>query len=224
MRISIIIPVLNEAASIVPMLSAIQGLRTAGHEIIVVDGDSHDDTVSLATPYTDLIITSERGRARQMNAGAKAAQGEVLLFLHADTSLPDNAAYLVRDAIGEKNHLWGRFDVVLSGRAYLFRLIEYFMNLRSRLSSIATGDQAMFMRTDAFLRVGGFDDIPLMEDIAMSKKLKRLSVPVCLTSKVVTSSRRWEEGGIARTVLLMWRLRFAYWRGADPARLAMRYR
>jgi rSAM/selenodomain-associated transferase 2 len=224
MRISIIIPVLDEADSIVPMLTGIQGLRSAGHEIIVVDGGSHDETVSLAAPYTDHIITSERGRARQMNAGVKVARGEVLLFLHADTTLPDNASDLVQNAIGEKNHLWGRFDVALSGMAYPFRLIEYFMNLRSRWSSIATGDQAMFIRRDIFELVGGFDDIPLMEDISMSKKLKRLSAPACLTSKVVTSSRRWEEKGIVRTIFLMWRLRLAYWRGADPASLAMRYR
>lgn len=224
MQISIIVPVFNEAEGIEPIIKLLQDYRQAGHELIVVDGGSEDATLDLVSPHVDRVIHSGKGRARQMNIGAKEASHEVLFFVHADTHLPAQADHDIRHSIENNQHLWGRFDVTLSGAGLAFRIIEWFMNRRSRLTSIATGDQAIFVRKDIFAQVGGFDEIPLMEDIALSKKLKALGKPACLRARVITSSRRWEENGILHTVLLMWRLRFAYWRGVDPAKLAMRYR
>lgn len=225
-HISIIVPVLNEATAIVSTLSSLQPLRAAGHEVIVVDGGSHDATLALATPWADQVIRAERGRARQMNAGADLACHEVLLFLHVDTQLPDNADQLIIEGLrnsGRHPPQWGRFDVQLSGKHFLLRIIEHSMNQRSRLTGIATGDQAMFICRDLFQRVGGFPDIPLMEDITLSRLLKRHTLPLCLRQRVITSSRRWEQRGIVRTMLLMWRLRLAYALGADPQRLAQLY-
>ena len=219
-HISIIVPTLNESHGITATLTHLQALRQAGHELIVVDGGSMDDTVTHAAPLADRLVTAPRGRARQMNAGAAAATGDVLLFLHADTILPiDAAAHITVD----NNHLWGRFDVRLSGTHPLLRIVESMMNLRSRLTGIATGDQALFVERALFLVVGGFPEQPLMEDIALSRKLKRHGRPLCLRIKVTTSSRRWEQNGIWSTILLMWRLRLAYFLGADPARLARLY-
>jgi rSAM/selenodomain-associated transferase 2 len=172
----------------------------------------------------DQVIASPRGRAVQQNAGAAAATGDVLLFLHADTLLPPDADRLVLDGLRTTGRGWGRFDVRLSGAAPLLRVVERMINLRSRVTGIATGDQAIFVRGDWFRRAGGFPPVPLMEDVALSTELKRLGPPLGLRERVTTSSRRWEERGIARTVLLMWRLRLAYALGADPARLADRYR
>jgi rSAM/selenodomain-associated transferase 2 len=221
MKLSIILPVLNEAAGISATLSALQALRAAGHELIVVDGGSVDATALLASVDADQVINSARGRARQMNAGAAAASGDALLFLHADTRLPEGAADLLEVAL--KQRLWGRFDVRIDGRPKLLRVIATLMNLRSRLSGIATGDQAMFMTRAAFETVGGFPDQPLMEDIELSKRLKRLGPPACPRQRVVTSGRRWERYGLWRTILLMWRLRFDYWRGVPVEQLAARY-
>lgn len=223
-RVSIIIPALNEAAGIARTLAPLQCAREGGHEVILVDGGSGDGTPERAAPLADQVLSSAPGRARQMNAGAAIAAGDVLLFLHADTRLPDGGLEHVAAALA-KGHRWGRFDVRLSGPHPLLRLVERMMNLRSRLTGIATGDQAMFMTREAFEGVGGFPDIPLMEDIAISKTLKtRFGRPACLRGPAVTSSRRWEQGGVVRTILLMWRLRLAYFLGADPAHLAMAYR
>ena len=222
MRISIIIPVLNEVQTIAGCLDRLQTYRAQGHEVIVVDGGSRDGTAETARPLADHVRVSPAGRARQMNHGAQAAQGDVLLFLHADTQLPDAACDVIISALQEAAR-WGRFDVRLSGSAAGFRLIESMMNRRSRMTRIATGDQAMFVTKDLFHVVGGFDDIPLMEDIALSRRLKKLAPAACLRQRVVTSSRRWEENGILKTVLLMWRLRLSYWLGADPARLVSQY-
>ncbi|HHH48457.1 MAG TPA: glycosyltransferase [Gammaproteobacteria bacterium] len=222
MRISIIVPVLNEASTIAVCLDSLQPYRAQGHEVIVVDGGSRDDTLALARPLTDRVLVAPAGRARQMNQGAQAARGEVLLFLHADTRLPEAACEVIVSALRTAAR-WGRFDVRLSGAAPAFRMIEFMMNLRSRLTRIATGDQAMFVRKDLFHAVGGFEDIPLMEDIALSRRLKKMAPAACLRQRVVTSSRRWEENGIFQTVLLMWRLRLRYWLGADPARLVRQY-
>ncbi len=223
MRISVIIPVLNEANLIVKTLSALQSLRQAGHEVIVVDGGSHDATLSLSKPYADRLIQGSRGRSRQMNNGAKSANNEILLFLHADTLLPEGADRLILEGIEKKKKSWGRFDVKLSGKGPLFRVIEFLMNWRSRLSSIATGDQAIFAKTDLFQSVGGFPEIDLMEDIALSKILKNHGRPLCLWQRVLTSSRRWEEKGFLRMILLMWLLRLAYFFKTDPKRLAKLY-
>jgi rSAM/selenodomain-associated transferase 2 len=218
-RISIVVPVLDEAACIVACLQPLQSLRAAGHEVIVVDGGSRDASAELAAPLADRVLRAPRGRALQMNAGARAARGEVLLFLHADTRLPADAARAVL-ARGE----WGRFDVEIEGRHALLPLIARLMNLRSRLTGIATGDQAIFVRRALFERLGGYAGIPLMEDIELSRRLRRVAPPVCLRLRAVTSGRRWETRGVLRTVLLMWRLRLAYFLGADPRRLAERYR
>lgn len=222
-KISIVIPTLNEAKSIAINLRSMQYLRKLGHEIILADGGSVDDTLLLVSPLVDRCIKSSKGRAKQLNAGAQISTGQVLLFLHADTRLPENIQSILHNALIQGFH-WGRFDVQLSGQQFMFRLIEKMINLRSRISGIATGDQAIFIRKNIFELQGGFPDIALMEDIAMSKRLRKISKPYCAKACVVTSSRRWEEHGIWRTVFLMWRLRFAYFIGISPDRLAARYR
>lgn len=222
-RLSIIIPTLDEAESITATLMALQPLRRQGHEVIVSDGGSSDATAALARPLADLVVDSPRGRAVQMNSAAAWANGEVLLFLHADTALPDDAAALIEAVLGTTKN-WGRFDVRLSGSHRLLRLVEFMMNWRSRLTGICTGDQAIFIRQALFSASGGFPEIALMEDIALTKLLKLQSRPARITTPVVTSSRRWERHGILRTIVLMWRLRLAYFLGADPERLALRYR
>ena len=222
-RISIIIPVLNEAPLIVKNLSALQPLRAAGHELIVVDGGSNDATIALSEPFVDQIIQSSKGRSRQMNAGAKLASGGIFLFLHIDTLLPDGADQLIINGMERRRKRWGRFDVRLSGRNLLLRIVEWLMNWRSRVTGIATGDQAIFVQRKLFETVGGFPDIDLMEDIALSKTLKRQGSSLCLWHRVLTSSRRWEKNGILRTILLMWCLRLAYFLGADPKHLAPFY-
>ncbi len=220
-KLSIIIPTLNEAAEIEETLQALQTLRQQGHQLIVTDGGSVDKTVTLATPLVDLVIHAPKGRARQMNTGVQHASGELLLFLHADTLLPLNSIDLISEAIKKKQ--WGRFDVQLSGRQPLLRLVEFMMNWRSRLSGIATGDQAIFVQRELFEKIGGYADIPLMEDIELSKRLKHHGHPACINTPLITSSRRWEAQGILNTILLMWRLRLAYFLGASPEQLIKRY-
>jgi len=220
-RISVIIPVLNEANAIEAIQTDLEPFREAGHEIIVVDGGSSDKTTELASHFANRVIHASAGRAIQMNAGAAAASGELLWFLHADTRVPAEAANILQQAIREGD--WGRFDLRLSGKHPLFRLIEQMISLRSRLTGIATGDQGIFVRQQLFRDIGGFPEIPLMEDIALSKILRSVQRPRCLRLRLETSSRRWEERGILRTILLMWRLRLAYFFGTDPAELARRY-
>jgi len=226
-RLSIIVPVLNEEAGIAPALQALAPLRWRGAEVIVVDGGSSDRTASLARPLADRLIVAPRGRAAQMNAGAAAAQGDVLLFLHADTQLPADADRLILDGLAQTGRgstpAWGRFDVAITGHHPLFPLIAALMNLRSRATGIATGDQAIFVDKTAFAGVGGFPDIALMEDIVLSRRLKQLSRPLCLTAQALTSGRRWEKHGVVRTILTMWRLRLAFFCGAHPDKLAARY-
>lgn len=222
--LSIIIPTLDEAEGIAATLAALQPLRARGCEVIVADGGSADGTAELARPLADTVVAAPRGRARQQNAGAAAATGDVLLFLHADTRLPAAADRLVLDGLGRTGRGWGRFGVRLTGRHPLLRVIERMMGIRSRLTGIATGDQAIFVRRDWFRDAGGFPGIPLMEDVALSGTLKRRGRPLCLRAAVVTSSRRWESRGVWRTMLLMWRLRLTYALGADPVALAERYR
>ncbi len=218
MKLSIVIPTLNEAHGIVAALEALMPLRALGHEVIVVDGGSSDDTVKLAAARCDRLVAAARGRAAQMNAGAAQATGQALLFLHADTRLPAHAERLVATAL--QSHLWGRFDVQIEARHRLLVLVAWAMNVRSRLSGIATGDQAIFVRRDAF---DGFPDIALMEDVAFSRRMKRRGRPACLESRVRTSARRWESRGVLRTIILMWRLRLLYFLGARPERLARLY-
>lgn len=218
MKLTIVVPVLDEAPIIVPALQALAALRARGHEIIVADGGSEDGTRELAAPLADRVIQAPRGRARQMNAGAALASGEALLFLHADTRLPEGGDALVAGALQVRE--WGRFDVRIEGRSALLPLVAFFMNVRSRLTGVATGDQAIFVRRGAF---GGFPDIALMEDVAFSKAMRRRSPPACLRQRVATSGRRWDERGALRTMLLMWRLRLAFLLGTAPDDLARRY-
>jgi rSAM/selenodomain-associated transferase 2 len=222
-KLSIIIPVLDEAEGIATALAAIAPCRQSGAETIVVDGGSRDGTAEAARPLADLVIAAPRGRATQMNAGAAMAHGDVLLFLHADTRLPPDADRLIGEGLERTGRAWGRFDIAIDGRSPMLPAVAFTMNLRSRLTGIATGDQAMFMTRDAFNRVGGFADIALMEDVDLSKRLKRISPPLCLRERVTTSGRRWEQHGVLRTVVLMWRLRLGYFLGAEPALLARRY-
>ncbi|MBI3937378.1 MAG: TIGR04283 family arsenosugar biosynthesis glycosyltransferase [Betaproteobacteria bacterium] len=221
--LSIIVPCLNEAEGVAATLASLQPLRARGAEAIVVDGGSSDRTVELAAPWVDRVVTAPRGRAAQMNAGAAGAAGPILLFLHADSVLPPEADRLIIDGLARHGKDWGRFDVAIAGRHPLLRVVERSMNVRSRLTGIATGDQGMFVTRALFDAVHGFPAIPLMEDIALSRKLKKFGAPLCLRHPVVTSARRWERGGVWRTVLLMWRLRLAYFLGADPRDLALRY-
>lgn len=218
LKLSIVVPVLDEAGCIGAALEALAPLRGRGCEVIVADGGSADGTRELARPLCDHVVSGARGRAAQMNCGARHASGEALLFLHADTRLPADGETLVREAL--ERHLWGRFDVEIEGRHPLLKVVAWAMNLRSRLSGIATGDQAIFVRRDAFT---GFAPIALMEDIAFSREMKRRGAPACLRERVRTSGRRWEERGVLRTIALMWRLRLLYYLGVQPERLARLY-
>lgn len=221
MKFSFIIPALNEADGIAATLAPLQAWRALGHEVIVVDGGSRDATPALARPFADQVLAAPRGRARQMNAGAAAAKGDALVFLHADTRLPEAALEVMRG--GLRRRLWGRFDVAIDGRARVLRLVAAMMNLRSRITGICTGDQALFVTRAAFRAAGGFPEQPLMEDIELSRRLKRLGPPACPRVRLVTSGRRWEAHGAWRTILLMWRLRLDYWRGVPAEALAARY-
>jgi rSAM/selenodomain-associated transferase 2 len=220
-RLTIVIPVLNEAAIIEAALEALKPLRSRGAEVIVADGCSRDATAELARPLADRFITAPRGRGAPLNAGAALGSGDALLFLHADTALPDGADRLIGDALDRR--AWGRFDLRIAGRHPFLGVIACMINWRSRATGIASGDQAIFMRREAFRAVGGFPELPLMEDIAISRRLKRLCRPACITAPVVTSGRRWEHHGVWRTILLMWRLRLAFYCGAAPDWLASRY-
>ena len=221
--LSFIVPVLNEADGIEHFLLSLRACCQQPCEIIVVDGGSSDATVTLAEPHCDHVIVSGKGRAVQMNAGARRSTGTLLCFVHADSSLPPAADENIRAALGDSGRQWGRFNVRLSGCHPLLRVVERLMNWRSRITGIATGDKALFMTRDYYESTGGFPEIALMEDIAMSRKLKSLGRPVCLSQRLITSSRRWEQNGVLRTIVLMWKLRLLYSLGADPARLAQRY-
>ena len=223
-RLSVIVPVLNEAAVIEGSLASLQILRKHGAELILVDGGSSDATVSLASSLVDRSVVSSRGRAMQMNAGAAVARAEVLLFLHADTRLPADAMAAILDGLDTSAKAWGRFDVRIEGQPFMLRVIAGMMNWRSRLTGIATGDQAIFVRKADFLVVHGFPALALMEDIAISRCLAYRSAPLCLRQKVTTSGRRWSNAGVWRTIFLMWRLRLLYWLGVSPEKLLKEYK
>lgn len=225
MRLSVVVPTLDEADEIEATLAPLQPLRTAGHEIIVVDGGSSDATFVLAAPLADRAFAAPRGRAAQMNAGANAATGDLLLFLHADSRLEPEAVRVLLARMQQSGRRWGRFDVTITGRFAALRVVEATMNLRSRLTGIATGDQGIFAERALFASVGGYPDLPLMEDIELSRRLKRAGgAPLCLRERIVTSGRRWERYGLTRTIVTMWWLRLAHWCGVDAARLGTWYR
>lgn len=222
MHLSIIIPARNEAVLIVAALERLQHYRQAGHQLILVDGNSQDATVLLASPLVDRLLVCAPGRARQMNRGAQQATRDWLLFLHADSQLPDKMDQLIAEHLRGES-VWGRFDVRLSGSHWMLRIVEKMINWRSRWSGIATGDQALFVRRETFEKLGGFADIALMEDIELSRRLKRVAAPVCIRKTLMTSSRRWEERGILRTIIQMWWLRVLYFCGVAPGRLVKIY-
>jgi rSAM/selenodomain-associated transferase 2 len=234
LSLAIIVPVLNEAADLGALLDRLNqqrreadGCFPGGITLTVVDGGSHDGTVAHCHGRVDRVLGSARGRARQMNTGAAAAGGELLLFLHADTWLPADGLRALADAWQRGGHAgWGRFDVHIRGRSRWFPVIAVLMNWRSAWSGIATGDQAIFVSRVRFEAVGGYPDQPLMEDIELCRRLKRApgGAPLRLRTRVSTSGRRWETRGVWRTILLMWRLRWRYWRGTPAEQIAEAYR
>ncbi|CAH1198629.1 Transferase 2, rSAM/selenodomain-associated [Candidatus Nitrotoga sp. BS] len=224
MRLSIIVPILNEVEQLPELFAHLLPYQRAGCEIIFVDGGSTDGSAMLTEVAGFTALRTTRGRANQMNVGAAQASGDVLLFLHADSRLPQGAARHIEQALANKVHCWGRFDVCITGRPFMLRVVARLMNWRSRLTGIATGDQAIFVRRDMFAHLRGFPDQPLMEDVELSKRLLTLSRPACIAHCVTTSGRRWETRGVWRTILLMWRLRWAYWRGMDASELVKLYR
>lgn len=224
MKLSIIVPMLNEAQQLPELFAHLLPMQRAGCEIIFADGGSSDGSAALASVVGYSVVYTTRGRSRQMNAGAARSTGDVLLFLHADTRLPDDALHHIAYALADGQRCWGRFDVCITGRSFMLRVVGRMMNWRSRLSGIATGDQAMFVHRAAFERLQGFPDQPLMEDVELSKRLKALSRPACIAACVATSGRRWETHGVWQTIFLMWRLRWQYWLGTDVTQLARLYR
>jgi rSAM/selenodomain-associated transferase 2 len=224
MKLSIILPVLNEAEQLPHALECLGPVKERGVEVIIVDGGSEDGTLAMAASAGARLVNSPKGRARQMNAGAQLASGDVLLFLHVDTVLPEHAERLIEAALCSGRRVWGRFDVDIRGRPRMLRVIAALMNWRSRMTGIATGDQAIFVARSVFESVGGFPDQPLMEDVELCKLLRALSLPACVRARAVTSGRRWESRGVWRTIGLMWRLRWAYWRGVPASVLVNLYK
>jgi len=223
-RLTIIVPVLNERGVIVGLLASLAPFRERGVEVLVIDGGSNDGTLAAAAPGADRLIVAPPGRARQMNVGAAAARAPVLLFLHADTRLPANADELILKGLAVSGLVWGHFDVRIESSSRWLPLVAWLMNLRSRATGIATGDQAMFVTRGAFAALGGFPDQALMEDVELSTRLLRCGRPLCLRSPVVTSGRRWVSRGVWRTIAVMWWIRLLYFFGVAPDRLARLYR
>ncbi len=226
MKIAIVVPVFNESLVLPGLIGDLTALKQGANpdfELVFVDGGSVDGTVALIQIAGLRVINSCKGRAWQMNAGATQTTGDVLLFLHADTQLPQNALAAIKSYL-TGNICWGRFDVRIAGKPWMLGVVARMMNWRSRLSGIATGDQAMFMKRSAYQAIGGFPELALMEDIEASRRLRQLSRPACIVSPVITSGRRWETRGVWTTIFLMWRLRWAYWRGQNPKLLAELYR
>jgi len=220
--LSIVVPALNEADVIADTLGDLRLAMPAAAELIVADGGSTDGTPDVARGLADRLVTAPAGRAAQQNAGAGVARGEVLWFVHADTRVPAEAFVQLQRALAA-GAVWGRFDARLDGRHPGLPMVAWLMNHRSCLTGIATGDQGLFVTREAFRRVGGFPSIPLMEDVEISRRLKRVGRCQCLPGPLLTSARRWDRDGLMRTVMLMWRLRLAFFFGADPAELHRRY-
>ena len=222
-RISVVIPALNEAGNITRTLESLQAMRQRGHEVIVVDGGSDDETMAVSQPLADQVVQAPRGRANQMRAGAAVASGSVIWFLHADTVSLESADLLILDELVQVDSRWGFFEVLFPGDSLTLKVVALFMNLRARITGIATGDQGIFITCVLYEKAGGIPAIPLMEDIALSRALKRYHRPAVIRKKLVTSPRRWKKHGITKTILMMWGLRLAYFIGVDPARLAKYY-
>jgi len=220
---SIIIPTINESLSIEHSLQKLIPLIKEGHEIIVVDGGSEDETISICKTYTDKVFISKKGRALQMNLGALHATNNILVFLHADTLLPNNVTPLILNALNKSDSQWGRFNVKFNNKNFIMSVIALLMNIRSCVTGIVTGDQTLFVKKELFNKINGYKEIPLMEDIELSKSLKKYSKPICLSASVISSSRRWETNGYLRTILLMWKLRFLYFFGVSANRLVRQY-
>lgn len=220
--LSIIVPTFNEALSIENTLIRLTPFVEEGHELIIVDGGSEDETVPICKRYTDKVFVANKGRSSQMNLGANKSSNDILVFLHADTLLPDNAVYLITNSLSKANQ-WGHFRVCLNGKKPILRVIEFFMNTRSCITGIVTGDQTIFIRKHLFDKIGGYKDIPLMEDIEISKSLNKYSKPICLKSYVISSSRRWETNGYFKTIFLMWKLRLFYFFGVSADKLVKFY-
>lgn len=220
-ELSIIVPIYNEMEVLPDLLSHLQQWKRHGCEIVLVDGGSEDGCGDVAQAIGFTVFHSGRGRALQMNTGAAQASGAALVFLHADTRLPDNGPKIILKALKLKS--WGRFNVLIEGNHFMLSIVSLFMNLRSCITGISTGDQAIFVRKALFEEIGGFPEQPLMEDIEISKLLKRQGRPACINEKVTTSGRRWLTRGVWRTIWLMWRLRFSYWRGMPADQIARAY-
>ena len=222
--LSVVIPTLNEAAAIVATLSSFQALRHTGTvEVILVDGGSKDETTSVGGPLVDQLLTAQRGRAAQMNKGVAHAEGDYVLFLHADTNMSERQLRALITRLAPGCIVWGRFDVRIDAPHVLLRVVEWLVNWRSRLTGIATGDQAIFIRRSTLVDLGGFADLPIMEDIELTSRLRRIARPTCLHERVQTSARRWLQHGIVRTIVLMWLMRAAYACGVSPQRLKRWY-
>jgi len=222
--LSIIIPVLDEAEILPRLLEQLAAARERGAEIIVVDGGSRDDSVALAEAGGAKVVHAERGRALQLQAGVDASSGEALWLLHADSDIDPLSDQHIVWSLAEYGRLWGWFSLRLASRSWLLRAVARAINVRSRLTGIATGDQGIFVLRSALLRIGGLPMQPLMEDVELCVRLKGLGPPQVLLKRITTSARHWQRRGVLPTVLLMWRLRLAYALGADPADLALRYR
>lgn len=229
-EITVIIPVLNEQGSLEQTVPRLVRCCADAGEVIFVDGGSTDGTLETLTEAAGRYVGTPRmrvesappGRAIQMNKGASKASGDILLFLHIDTRLPDHALDKIREMV-RKGAFWGRFDVSLDSANAIFRFIGFMMNLRSAVTGIATGDQAIFVRRDVFSMLGGYSAMPLMEDIDFCMRLKTVAPPGLIHDCVTTSARRWQQSGVLRTILLMWILRLAFWLGISPERLARMY-
>jgi rSAM/selenodomain-associated transferase 2 len=221
--ISIIIPVLNDASSLGQLLAQLQSYRQDGHEVVVVDGGSRDGSMTVARKLSDRVLISGTGRSRQMNLGADNASHDILLFLHADAILPPEGLHRIPQLLADPKHAWGRFDVYLDQPGLIYGLIAWMMNRRSRLTGVATGDQGIFVHRDLFHRIGGYRDISLMEDVAISKDLLNFSRPLCLQEKLGVSARRWHKHGVLKTIAFMWYLRLGYFLGRSPEKLAKLY-
>jgi rSAM/selenodomain-associated transferase 2 len=222
MNISIIIPALNEAANLPLLLSQLAPLRQRGAQLLIADGGSTDGSPERLAELAQW-LAAPRGRARQMNAGAALATGQVLWFVHADSQLPAQADALIATALADDQRCWGRFDLRISGRPWLLRVVARLINWRSRLTGIATGDQGIFVLRTTFESLGGFAELPLMEDVELTSRRRTISKPACIGQRLTTSGRRWESRGLWRTIFLMWRLRWAYWRGVPIEQIAKAY-